>query len=53
MSYPDDYVMQKITITPQERDRAKKLAKQKGMTLQGFLAKLIRDELKNNPKEAS
>ena len=53
MSYPNDYVMQKISITPQERDKAKKVAKKNGMTFQGWLAKLIRDELKENPKEAS
>ena len=53
MSYPNDYVMQKISITPQERDKAKKKAKSEGMTFQGWLAKLIRDELKESPKEAS
>lgn len=46
MSYPNDYVMQKISITPKERDKAKILAKQKGMTLQGFVGQLIKRELK-------
>ena len=51
MSYPNDYVMQKISITPQERETAKQKAKSEGMTFQGWLAKLIRDELKEKPME--
>lgn len=45
MSYPNDYVMQKIAITPEERESAKKIARSKGMTLQGYLAHLIKREI--------
>ncbi|MBQ3730007.1 MAG: hypothetical protein II903_10960 [Spirochaetales bacterium] len=40
-------------ITPEERDDAKKLAKSKGMTFQGWLGQLIRRELEQKRKEAS
>ena len=33
------------SITPEERDRAKSLAKSKGMTFQGFVGQLIKKEL--------
>ena len=36
----------KVDFTRQEKDAAKKLAKSQGMTFQGWLAKLIRDALK-------
>lgn len=45
MSYPNDYVMQKISISKEEKNTAKIYAKKKGMTLQGWLAQLVRDEL--------
>lgn len=33
------------SITPEERDKAKKIAKSKGMTFQGFVGQLIKREL--------
>lgn len=33
------------SITPEERDKAKSLAKSKGMTFQGFVGQLIKKEL--------
>ena len=35
------------SISHEEKDRAKKVAKSKGMTFQGWLGNLIKDELKN------
>ncbi len=53
MSYPNDYVMQKISISKEEKNTAKAYAKEKGMTLQGWLAKLVREELKSNKEAAN
>jgi len=46
MSYPNDYVMQKISITPKERELAKKEAKRHGMTFQGWIGQLIKNAIK-------
>jgi len=40
-----------IAISASERDQAKSLAKSKGMTFQGWLGQLIRNELKQEAQE--
>lgn len=49
----DHYEKLTVQISHYEKEQAKKKAKSEGMTFQGWLAKLIRDELKEVPKEAS
>ena len=39
------YYQTKISITPQEKNIAKSLAKSQGMTFQGWLGKIIRQEI--------
>lgn len=42
-----------ISISVNERDKAKALAKSKGMTFQGWLGQLVKRELEAAEKEAS
>lgn len=40
------YVTMKVQLSKEEKNSLKKHAKSKGMTLQGFLAKVLKEELK-------
>lgn len=42
-----------VQITPDERDRFRRLARSKGMLMQGYLAQLVRRELNNAEEIAS
>ena len=43
-----DALMMAVQITPEERDRFKNLARSKGMLMQGYLAALVRRELRDS-----
>lgn len=48
MQYENSYqktTLIKASITADERDKAKRLAKAKGMTFSGWLGKVIKDEI--------
>lgn len=40
-----DAILIAVQITPEERERFKRLARSKGMLMQGYLAQLVRREL--------
>ena len=42
----------KINVSKEERERAKSIAKSRGMTFQGFLGQLIKNELKRSEAES-
>lgn len=43
-----NYTMLTANITKAERDKAKKIAKSKGMSFGGFIGSLIKDEITKN-----
>lgn len=51
MRYTNDYIQVKADISPEERDDARRLAKSKGMTFQGWMGQIIKRELASS-KEA-
>lgn len=42
-----------VDITEAEKEKAKRQAKSEGCSLQGWIGRLVKNALKNNPKEAS
>lgn len=42
-----------VDITEAEKEKAKRQAKSEGCSLQGWIGRLVKDALKNNPREAS
>ena len=56
MKYEDSYqkaTLLKANISSIERDKAKVIAKSKGLTFQGWLGQLVKRELEAAEKEAS
>lgn len=50
MSYT--YVTMKVQLSKEEKNSLKKYAKTKGMTLQGYLAVVLKEELKKAQESA-
>lgn len=46
------YVTMKVQLSKEEKDSLKKHAKSKGMTLQGYLAQVLKSELKKAEERA-
>lgn len=42
-----------VDITEAEKEKAKRQAKSEGCSLQGWIGRLVKNALKNNPREAS
>ena len=42
-----------VDITEAEKKKAKRQAKSEGCSLQGWIGRLVKNALKNNPREAS
>ena len=53
MMYPngDNFVKLTLQLSKAERDTAKTIAREKGMTFAGWLGNLVRKELQNNTPE--
>ena len=43
-----DTLMMAVQITPAEREKFRKIARSKGMMMQGLLAQLVRDTIKDS-----
>ena len=41
-----------VDITEAEKEKAKRQAKSEGCSLQGWIGRLVKNALKNNPREA-
>jgi len=51
MSYPNDYVLLRVAISPDERKTAYKTARLQGMTFQDWLAKILRKAISDSQKQ--